>query len=68
MEHPDITSAQRTGYATFSQPSEEPTELDREEFLKDNAGSVVRWMLGNYREFLEEYIQEHEAQFRAWLN
>lgn len=68
MEHPDITSAQATGYATFSQPSAEPTELDREEFLKDNAGLVVLWMLGNYREFLEEYIQEHEAQFRAWMN
>ena len=67
MEHPDITSAQRTGYATFSQQSEEPTELDREEFLKDNAGRVVRWVLGN-REILEEYIEEHEAQFRAWLN
>ncbi len=68
MEHPDITSAQRTGYATFSQQTDNITDYDREEFLKDNAGSVVRWMLGNYRGFLEEYIQEHEAQFRAWMN
>ena len=68
IEHPDITCALATGYATFSQPASEPTELDREEFVKDNAGLVVLWMLGNYREVLEEYIQEHEAQFRAWMN
>lgn len=67
MEHPDITSALVTGYATFSQPSTEPTELDREEFLKDNAGTVMNWLILNYREVLEEYIDTHEKQFRAWL-
>lgn len=67
MEHPDIKSAQATGYATFSQPAQKPTDYDREAFVKDNAGLVVLWMLGNYRDVLEEYIQEHEAQFRGWL-
>lgn len=68
MEHPDITSALVTGYATFSQPSTEPTELDREEFVKDNAGLVIQWLLRFYPEILEKYITEHETQFRRWLN
>lgn len=68
MEHPDIASAQVNGYATFSQPSEDPTELDREGFVKDNAGLVVQWMLRFYPEILEEYITKHETFFRRWLN
>lgn len=67
MQHHDITSALATGYATFSQPTSDVTDYDREEFWKDNAGAVIRWLIQNRRDVLEDYIDEHEKQFLSWL-
>lgn len=67
MEHPDITCARATGYSTYQQPTGQITEYDREEFWKDNAGTVMLWLIQNYREVLDEYIDTHETHFRRWL-
>lgn len=68
MEHPDITSAQRTGYATFQSAENRDCPENRAEFISDHSSEVINWVQRNYPELLEQYIEEHERDYNAWLN
>ena len=68
MEHPDITSAQRTGYATFQDAENQDTPEMRKAFIDDNSARLLRWLRFTYPEILEEFVDIHTAEYRAWLN
>jgi len=68
MEHPDITCALRTGYATFQNPENQDTPEMRKEFINDNSGMLLRWLRLGYPEILDEFVEMHVAEYRAWLN
>lgn len=68
MEHPDVTCALRTGYATFQSPENQDLPETQKEFIDDNAGLLIRWLRLGYPEVLKEFVEMHAAEYRAWLN
>lgn len=68
MEHPDVTSALRTGYATFQSTENQDTPEMRKEFIDDNSALLLRWLRLGYPEILDEFVEMHAAEYRAWLN
>lgn len=68
MEHPDITCAMRTGYATFQKAENEDTPESRAEFLEDHTIELLVWLRIYHPELLDEYIDTHERQYKDWLN
>ena len=68
MEHPDITSAQRTGYATFQSAENQDCPENRAEYIDAHLSEVISWVRHNYPELVDQYIEEHKRDYTAWLN
>lgn len=68
MQHPDITSALRTGYPVNQSPENRDTPEAREEYMEENAGKVVGWLRLNYPELLEEFMELYRGDYLDWLN
>jgi hypothetical protein len=72
MEHPDITSALRTGCAALQCEENQDTPENRAEYIEDHMSELVNWLRLGYPEILDEFI-EFSAQacrqsYKAWLN
>ena len=72
MQHPDITSALRTGYAA-SQSEENKDSLETQwEFVQEKSVEFLAWIKAGYPELFEEFIDfgyaYHKTDYREWLN
>lgn len=68
MEHPDILSAYRTGYAAGAKVENEDCPEARLEFAKDNPDDFLEFVLGYDRTILDDYINNRGWQYQCWLN
>lgn len=66
MQHPDITSALRTGHPTGSY-NEDTAEL-REEFINEDLHEFFSWVKREHRELLDEFIEDNAREYSSWLD
>ena len=71
MQHPDITSAHRTGYATFQAQENEDSPEAQWEFVLERWEAFLAWIRAGYPELFEEFIEfgyaYHKTKYREWL-
>ena len=71
MQHPDITSAHRTGYATFQAQEVELSPELQWEFVLEKSVEFLAWVKAGYSELFEEFIEfgyaYHKTKYREWL-
>lgn len=68
MQHPDITSALKTGYPRSIQGGNLDCPENRAEYIDDNSYKFISWVRRNYPELAEEYIEENQRDYNNWLN
>lgn len=68
LEHPDVSSALRSGYAGFQIPENRDTPENRGDFIDDRTDLLLAWLRLGYPEILDEFIEMHGPDYRAWLN
>ena len=56
MQHPDITSAHRTGYATFQAQENEDSPEAQWEFVQEKSVEFLAWIKAGYPELFEELL------------
>ena len=57
IEHPDITSAAYTGYASYQNPENRDTPEHRKAYIEERYLDLLRWMRIEYPEILDEFIE-----------
>lgn len=74
LEHPDVSSAQRSGYATFQSGENQDSQENWNEYLEEYQSEIIMWMKDSYpdvlREFAEEYAPRYHKTptYKDWLN
>lgn len=68
MEHPDLSSSARTGYAAFQSAENQDSPENRSDFINENPGLLIRWLRIGYPDILDEFIEMNEYDYRSWLN
>lgn len=72
LEYPDLTCAQRTGYASFQNPENRDTPENREDYIDEHTFELVRWLRMGYPDILDEFIdmsgQICSMGYKDWLN
>lgn len=72
MQHPDITSALRTGYPANQSPENLDTPEAREDYIDEHMLELVKWLRLGYPEILEEFIEMSgqicSMSYKDWLN
>lgn len=68
LEHPDITCAQRYGYARFQSTENLDSPENRMEYVKECIYDLFDWLKLGYPEILDEFVEHNEWDYRSWLN
>lgn len=72
IEHPDITSALRTGYPCHAAQENKDTPENREDYIEEHATELIRWLRMGYPEILNEFIEMSGqicmVSYKNWLN
>lgn len=72
IEHPDITSAQRTGYPVHAAQENKDTQEARKDFIEEHSLDLIRWLRMGYPDILNEFIsmsgQACSISYKNWLN
>jgi len=66
MQHPDITRIERDGYVGDCENQD--THENRLRYFKDRASELLKWLLVNYSEALDEFIEDNDQDYQDWLN
>lgn len=67
LQHPDITSAERTGYST--KPYAVKIELDsgvQRAYIKDNEDDFIDWCFAD-PDIIQHYLEETERSLSEWV-
>lgn len=67
LQHPDITSAERTGYPT--KPYAVKIELDsgvQRAYIKDNEDDFIDWCFAD-PDIIQHYLEETERSLAEWV-
>lgn len=67
LQHPDITSAERTGYPT--KPYAVKIELDsgvQRAYIKDNEDDFIDWCFAD-PDIIQHYLEETERSLSEWV-
>lgn len=67
MQHPDITSALRTGHPTGYSGNEDTAEM-REEFITADLDEFFSWVKREHLELLDEFIEDNAREYSSWLD
>lgn len=71
-EHPDITAAACTGFASFQSVENRDTPENRADYIDDHMLELVHWLRRGYPEVLDEFIQFSGQvcvmSYQDWLN
>lgn len=72
LEHPDVSSALRTGYATFQNDVNTDTPENRAEYIDYHMDELTAWLRAGHQEVLDEFIefsgQACRTSYQDWLN
>jgi hypothetical protein len=68
MEHPDVTSALRTGYPGFAVRENADDPENRAAYLRERRDELLEWLERGYPEILEEFIRHYRWDYDSWLN
>ena len=72
MEHPDIFSAYRNGYASYQSPENQDSPENRAWYIEEHVSELLEWLRLGYPEVLEEFIcfsaQACRESYESWLN
>ena len=72
LEHWDVASGQRTGYAVYQNTENRDTPENREDYIDDHMLELVTWLRLGHQEVLDEFIefsgQACMVSYRDWLN
>ena len=72
MQHPDITSALRTGYPANQSQENRDTQEAREDYIDEHMLELVKWLRLGYPEILDEFIEMSgqicSMSYKDWLN
>ena len=68
LEHPDITCAQRYGYARNQSPENLDSPESRLKYVEDSLDELFAWLKLGYPEILDEFVEHNEWDYRSWLN
>lgn len=71
-EHWDVSSAQRTGYASYQNTENRDTPENREDYINDHTPELVTWLRLGHQEILDEFIEFSgnvcAVSYNNWLN
>lgn len=59
MEHPDVTSALNTGYATYQSAENKACEEEWNEYLDFYQNKIMEWLKDGYQDILREFAESH---------
>lgn len=68
LQHPDITSAHRTGYATFQSEENRDCPEARKRYIDECSLDVLKWLRENHPDLLNDFIQDNYQDYSEWLN
>lgn len=67
MENPEIRHIEATGWPRGANMENEDTREARLEFAADNLPDLLEYLAG-YPEILDDFVQQYNWRYRAWLN
>ena len=71
-EHPDITAAACTGFASFQSVENRDTPENRADYIEEHSTEFLKWVRLGYPEVLDEFIecsgQACRTSYQDWLN
>lgn len=72
LEHPDVSSACRTGYPSWQAEENADTTENRADYIEEHMVELVKWLERGYPEILDEFIEFSEQAcmvgYHSWLN
>ena len=72
LDHPDVASAERTGYATFQSTENQDSPENRADYIDDHMAELVKWLRIGYPDILDEFIEMSgqicSVGYKTWLN
>ena len=72
LEHPDITAACRSGYASYQSEENQDSLEMRDLYIEEHMPELVEWLKLGYPEVLDEFIefsgQACKTSYETWLN
>lgn len=68
MQHPDITAALRDGYPDWESKENRDTHENRVVYFEERASELLKWLLSEHSEILDEFINDHDRDYWEWLN
>lgn len=73
MEHPDVTSALRTGYAAFQCVENRDSPENWDDYLDEYQNKIMKWLKDGYQDILKEFAEIYAPRYGAekyedWLN
>ena len=72
LEHPDVSSACRTGYPSRQAEENADTPENRAYYIEEHMAELVKWLKRGYPEILDEFVefsgQACHISYRSWLN
>ena len=68
MQHPDITAALRDGYPDWESKENRDTHENRAAYFEERASELLKWLLSEHSEILDEFINDHDRDYWEWLN
>lgn len=72
LEHSDIASSYRSGYASYQSEENRDNPENRARYIEDHMLELVEWLHQGYREVLDEFIESSgqvcRESYESWLN
>jgi hypothetical protein len=72
FEHPDVSRALRSGYASFQHEENADTPENRADYIEEHSTELIKWLTIGHPEVLEEFIefsgQACRTSYWNWLN
>lgn len=68
MQHPDITAIERDGWPSWATKENQDTYENRLKYFKDRAPELLKYLLENHSEVLDEFIEDNDRDYWDWLN
>lgn len=71
-EHPDVSSALRSGFASYQNDENTDCQENRDMYIEEHTTELVKWLRLGHPEILDEFIEfSHQAcrvGYFEWLN
>lgn len=73
LEHPDVSSAQRSGHPTFQNGENQDSVESWNAYLDEFQTEIMKWLKDGYQDILKEFSESYAKRYGVpayidWLN